>query len=132
MGLANHFIAMSETEKCPVFVHFDEVGSMNEDKNGVQLLRNIRMVAESYWLRLPIIAKQYADPSQIPRLYFYFSGKGVNLRALNRRINTEWLILSPFTTKCVTDLRQQLASQGSFTLQVCDLILCGMCKIFHC
>ena len=68
----------------PVFVHFDEIGDL-------QL--NVKELREAVWRVWELMLQHQGD---MPRIYFYLSGKSVPLTALGGEgsaVGTKWIIL---------------------------------------
>eukprot|EP00439_Symbiodinium_sp_Y106_P007500 s12501_g1.t1 len=73
-----------ETGEKPLFVHFDEIGDLQA--NGKEVREAVRRVWE--------LMLQYAG--DMPRVYFYLSGKSVPLNAtggFGSPVGTKWIIL---------------------------------------
>ena len=68
----------------PVFVHFDEIGDLQLN------VRKLREAVRRVW---ELMLKRDGD---MPRIYFYLSGKSVRLTALGGEgsaVGTKWIIL---------------------------------------
>lgn len=102
-GLVALLMTQAVQSTAALFVHFDEVGSLP-----VEELQALRDVVVSTWMRMNEVAQQCKD---MPRIYFYLSGKGVPLLSLGgptSTVGTKWLILDKLHAHHIRVIRAQM------------------------
>ena len=73
-----------ETGEKPLFVHFDEIGDLQDN------VKELREAVRQVW---ELMLQHQGD---MPRIYFYLSGKSVPLNAIGGSgspVGTKWIIL---------------------------------------
>lgn len=95
----------------PLFVHFDEVGSLGE---GVLTLRDgVRRT----WVEMNRLRGE-----AMPHVYFYLSGKGIPLTVLGQStspVGTKWIILDVLHENHIRTIREQLLPDCGAGLDCC-------------
>ena len=83
--IAQHIFALAAvTGEKPLFVHFDEIGDLQAN------VRELREAVRQVW---NLMLQHQGD---MPRIYFYLSGKSVPLNAIGKfgsPLGTKWIIL---------------------------------------
>ena len=83
--IAQHIFALAAvTGEKPLFVHFDEIGDLQAN------VRELREAVRQVW---NLMLQHQGD---MPRIYFYLSGKSVPLKAIDKSgspVGTKWIIL---------------------------------------
>ena len=85
LHIAQHIFALAAvTGEKPLFVHFDEIGDLQDN------VRELRETVRQVW---ELMLQHQGD---MPRIYFYLSGKSVPLNAIGGSgspVGTKWIIL---------------------------------------
>ena len=83
--IAQYILNQAVGMENPLFIHFDEIGDLGDN------VRDLREAVRRTW-DLIMLKKQ----GEMPRIYFYLSGKSVPLTALGAAgspVGTKWIIL---------------------------------------
>ena len=82
--IAQYILKQAVGMENPLFIHFDEIGSLGD---------NVRDLRDAVRLTWELMLKKQGE---MPRIYFYLSGKSVPLTALggtDSPVGTKWIIL---------------------------------------
>ena len=82
--IAQYILNQAVGMENPLFIHFDEIGGLGD---------NVRDLREAVWRTWDLMLKRQGE---MPRIYFYLSGKSVPLTALggaDSPVGTKWIIL---------------------------------------
>ena len=112
-GFADILLRHTSELGTPLFVHIDEIGNLPADE-----LRALRDSVRRVWLEMNHLALTVQD---MPRIYFFLSGKGVSLASLGGStspVGTRWIVLDMLHTEHVTAIRHHLESLNNHPLQL--------------
>ena len=116
LGFADTVMLAAAKQKTALFVHIDEIGNLP-----VSDLRKLRDGVVATWQHMNSISLAEHD---MPRIYFFLSGKGVSLASLGggtSPVGSRWIILDMLQTEHVSAIRQhlQLLKTNPLQLKVC-------------